>query len=65
MEVFRQSGKKGGNTTAKRGRNFYKEIGTLGAKTRWKLKKTSEESILKTGDELEKINEEKVSIKSV
>lgn len=54
LEVFRKSGKKGGATTAKRGKKFYKEIGTKGAKVRWANKKTPVEEVLKTGDGLQK-----------
>lgn len=41
-DVFVKSGKKGGLSTAKRGENFYKEIGALGAMSRWGEKKEEE-----------------------
>ncbi len=34
-ELFVEAGKRGGDKTAKRGKKFYKEIGTKGAKKRW------------------------------
>ena len=36
LEVFKQSGRKGGFTTAKRGRKFYEQIGSKGGHARWK-----------------------------
>lgn len=35
LDVFRNSGKKGGTTTAKRGKEFYVQIGKKGSKIRW------------------------------
>ena len=54
LDVFRKTGKKGGTTTAKRGKSFYKEIGTLGSKIRWQKKKEEGKSDSKNGDGLEK-----------
>ncbi len=39
IEFFIEAGKRGGLTTAKRGKDFYKEIGAKGGKTRWAKKK--------------------------
>jgi hypothetical protein len=41
VEFFQEAGRKGGISTAKRGRDFYKKIGALGAKTRWGENKSS------------------------
>lgn len=46
-DIFVQSGKKGGSTTALRGKNYYRNIGLKGSKIRWS-------KITKTEDGLEK-----------
>lgn len=51
LDVFRNSGKKGGLSTAKRGRNFYVEIGKLGNLKRWD---NSKNQINTNGSESEK-----------
>lgn len=38
LDVFRQSGKKGGTKTAMRGKKYYQDIGSKGAKMRWAKK---------------------------
>ena len=54
MDVFLKSGKKGGDKTAKRGRNYYQLIGSLGAKIRWDKKKATDEVVPKNEDGLQK-----------
>jgi len=49
-DIFVQSGKKGGATTALRGPNFYRNIGLKGSKIRWDKKKASDEAVSKTED---------------
>ncbi len=53
-DIFVKAGKRGGITTAKRGKGFYRDIGLKGSKIRWENKKTSDEAIPKSGDGLEK-----------
>ena len=45
-DIFVKAGKKGGTSTAKRGKSYYKEIGTKGAQTRWG-KKDNQNSVKK------------------
>lgn len=45
LDFFKQKGKQGGQNTAKRGKEYYAEIGRKGANNRWdKVKKTETEN---------------------